>query len=324
MITRLQRLAAGLSAAAALWTAPAAGAQPVVRIISGFPPGGGVDVVARLLADQLNKQGGATYVVENKTGAGGAIAVQSMLTAPADGTALLVAPDSNVVIYPHTVASPGFDAIKDLAPITTLATYDLAFSVRGADAQIKDFTSFISAAKQDAKRATFASPAAGSLQHFYGLSVGKAAGLELLHVAYRGVAPAVTDAIGGIVGSLVTPVGPVIQHHEAGALKILATSGAQRGHKTPNVPTFKELGYPQLIARGWFGLFAPSQTPPQTLQRIARMVETAMKNPDFQTKLTALDMDAHWVPAAEFKAQVEAENRKWATAVQEAGFRADK
>jgi tripartite-type tricarboxylate transporter receptor subunit TctC len=323
MLKLPRRFLAALAAFAALAATPASFAQAPVRIVSGFPPGGGVDLVARLLADQLGKQGG-NYVVENKTGAGGIIAVQSMLTAPADGTVLLVAPDSNVVIYPHTVANPGFDPIKDLAPVGLLASYDLAFTTRGADAAIKDFPSFVAAAKRDPKRATFASPAAGSLQHFYGLAVGKAAGVDLLHVSYRGVAPAVTETIGGLVSGLVTPVGPVLQHAQAGSLRILATSGTERGRKTPTVPTFKELGYPQLVARGWFGLFAPAKTPPETLQRIARMVETAMKSPEFHAKLAELDMEATWTPAAEFRAQVDSENRRWARAIQESGFRADK
>jgi tripartite-type tricarboxylate transporter receptor subunit TctC len=303
--------------------APAAHAQATVtKIVSGFPPGGGVDLVARLLADQLAKQGSAS-IVENKTGAGGIIAVQSMLTAPADGTVLLVAPDSSVVIYPHTVSNPGFDPGKDLAPIAPLARYDLALSVSGANPRVKDFASFMAAAKKSPANANFASPAAGSLQHFYGLSIGKAAGINLLHVSYRGVGPAVTDTISGIVGGAVTPVGAVIQYANAGNLRIVATSGTERGHKTPQVPTFKELGYPQLVARGWFGLFAPAKTPPETLQRIGKLVETAMKDPEFQARLTALDMEPAWVPAAQFGQEIAAENRNWAQVIQASGFRAD-
>jgi tripartite-type tricarboxylate transporter receptor subunit TctC len=142
-------------------------------------------------------------------------------------------------------------------------------------------------------------------------------------VSYRGVGPAVTDTISGVVGGVVTPVGAVIQYANAGTLRIIATSGTERGHKTPNAPTFKELGYPQLVARGWFGLFAPAKTPPETLQRISKRVEIAMKDPEFQAKLSAIDMEPAWVPPAQFGKEIATENRSWAKIIQASGFRAD-
>ena len=303
---------------------PAAQAQTPVRIVSGFPPGGGVDAVARLLADQLTKQSGRVHIVENKSGAGGIIAVQSMLTAPADGSVLLLAPDSNIVIYPHTVSTPGFDALKDLAPISQIVRYDLALTVRGSDERIKNFKDLITLVKASPNAGNFASPSAGSLQHFYGLSVGQAAGVNLLHVAYRGVGPAITDTMAGVVTALVTPVGPVLQHAQSGGLRILATSGNERGAKTRDVPTLKELGYPQLVAHGWFGLFAPSRTPPDVLEKINAAVALAAKDREFRAKLDALDMEPSWTPASEFKAEVDAQNSNWAKLVRQSGFRADR
>lgn len=313
----LKRILALLAFAACLPTL----AQPV-RIVSGVPAGGGVDAVARLLAEHMARQSGRPHIVETRTGAGGIIAVQSMLNAPADGTVLLLAPDSNIVIYPHSVASAGF-ALTDLAPISTVVHYDLALSVPGGSG-IRSLTGLKAAALADSKGATFASPAAGSLQHFFGLSVAKAIGINLLHVPYRGVAPAITDTIGGVVLALVTPVGPVLQHAQAGSLRIIATSGASRGSKTQDVPTFKELGYPQLVRRGWFGLFAPAKTPPETLQRVSKYLQVALNDPEFRAKLAALDMEPSWVSQQEFRREVEKESSAWSHIVRDSGFRADR
>jgi tripartite-type tricarboxylate transporter receptor subunit TctC len=297
-------------------------AQSPVRIVSGFPAGGGVDNVARLLADHLSKQSGVPYMVDTKTGAGGIIAVQSMLRAPRDGSVLLIAPDSNIVIYPHTVSAPGFNALKDLVPVAELTSYDLAFSVK-ADPAVPDFSKFRQLAKNGGQAATFASPAAGSLQHFYGIAVAKAADISLLHVPYRGVAPALTDTIGGNVAAVVTPVGPVLQHATAGSIRILATSGDQRGRTTPQVPTFKELGYAQLVARGWFGLFAPAGTPIEKVRSINAMLRSALEDDGFKRRLSALDMDSRWMPPEQFAAQVAADDRVWAELVKQSGFKAD-
>ena len=297
-------------------------AQSPVRILVGFPPGGGVDAVARLLASQLEKQTGVPYLVENRTGAGGILPMRSMLSAPADGSLLVLAPDATVVVYPHTVEAPGFNPATDLMPISRVVAYDFALSVAGGS-EIRNLDGLRKAALADPK-ASFANPAAGGMLHFYAISVANALGLVPTHVSYRGVAPATTDTIGGVVTALVTPVGPVLQLADSGRLRIIATSGAERGSKTPKVPTFKELGLPQLVMRSWFGLFAPAKTPPEVVQRLSEALRQVLADPAIQSKLAALDMDASWSNPKDFRAQIDTESRHWSSLVKASGFQVEK
>jgi tripartite-type tricarboxylate transporter receptor subunit TctC len=304
-------------------SSPAFAQTTPVRILVGFPAGGGLDVVARILAESLEKQTGRPHLVENRTGAGGSLPARALISAPADGNTLMLAPDSVVLVYPYTVTAPGFNPSTDLAPIARVTSYDFAISVRGGDGGPRSLDALREALRTQPKSATIANPAAGGMLHFYAMAFAKAAGIDATHVPYRGVAPAITDAIGGAVTAVVTPVGPALQHAASGRLRIIATSGAERGAKTPNAPSIKELGYPQLVSSGWFGMFAPAKTPPDVVRRINESLKQALADPAIHAKLAALDMEASWNSAQDFRTEIETEGKTWAAVVKASGFKAD-
>ena len=300
-------------------------AQPLtpVHILVGFPSGGGADAVARLLAERLEKLTGRSHIVDNKTGASGSLPMRALLTAPADGSTLVLAPDTTVIVYPYTVTSAGFNPSTDLIPISRVTSYDFALAVRG-ESDVRSLDQLKEATRSNPKAASIANPAAGNLLHFYAIALAKTLGMDnVTHVPYRGVAPAITDTIGGEVLAMVAPVGTVLAQANAGKLRILATTGQERGAKTPNIASMKELGYAELISSGWFGLFAPAKTPLEVVQKNSELVRQILSDPTTQTKLAALDMDASWNSPQAFRTLVDTEGRKWAGVVKASGFKAD-
>lgn len=297
-------------------------AQSTPKVLCGFPAGGPVDLLSRLVAEELSKDSGKNFVVENRTGAGGAIAMRSFATTPADGSTFLVAPSSNVVVYPHTVAKPGYDALSDLVPVAYIGGYSIGFGVK-ADARMTDLAAYIELAKKDGKLSTFGSPGAGSLPHFYGLKVAEATGLNLVFVPYRGAGQAMLDAMGGVLGAVVTPVGQMLEQKNAGNIRILASSAKQRGTRAADVPTFAELGYPDLSVTGWYGLFAPKGTPAAEVQRVNQMLTRAFVRPEIRTRLAAVDVDPSTVTPAAFGTEIAAEFRYWEKVVRASGFKGE-
>jgi tripartite-type tricarboxylate transporter receptor subunit TctC len=297
-------------------------AQQPGRILSGYPAGGAVDILARVYADALTKEFGRPFIVENKSGAGGLLACEALKAAPPDGLTLMLAPDSNIIFYPHTVKKPSYDGVRDFAAVAPVASYDMGFGVK-KDPRITDFKSFAATAKTDRSIASFGSPGQGSMPHFYGLLVGQAIGTELTHVAYRGVVPSINDMVAGVLPSVATPIGNLFQHAKAGNLRIVATSAEQRTPKAPDVPTFKELGYPQLSHSGWFGLFAPAGTPPEMIARINDVITKSLRTPAVLNALSALEMDPRPMTAPEFAALVKSDNERWAKVIKASGFSAD-
>src|SRR4051812_29866486 len=221
---------------------PAAAQQPM-RIISGFPPGGAVDALARIFAERFGEVLGRTVVVETRAGASGQIAAQAVRSAAADGNTLLVAPDSFAVLYPHTVSKPAYDPLADFVPVAHLGGYPLAFAV-GAAVPAKDVKEYIAWAKSNPRNGSFGTPGAGSNAHFLGVLIGQTLQIPMVHIAYKGVGPAVNDAVGGQVPAIIMPLGTLLPQAAAGKLRILAHSGSKRSEEAPSFPTFKELGYP--------------------------------------------------------------------------------
>jgi tripartite-type tricarboxylate transporter receptor subunit TctC len=297
-----------------------ANAQGVSRILSGYPPGGAIDILARVFAEELTKGTGKTYIVETKSGAGGQLAVETLKSATPDGNTLLMAAETNMVVYPHTVRKPTY-TVRDFTPVAIAASYDIGFASR-MDPKVTDFSSWLSLARRDPDAATYASPGAGSNMHFFGILLGDAAGVKLRHVPYRGTGPAINDVAGGFVSTVLSPVGTMLQHANT-KLRIIATSGTKRSAKAPNTPTFAELGYPQLTQTGWFGLFAPAGTPPEQIANLHAIVAASLKRPEVQARIAALDMQIMPISQQEFAAQVTQEYAKWESVIKATGFTAE-
>ena len=268
---RLSGAAVSLAALGLSGRAGAQNGQPhdVVKIVTGFPPGGTSDTLCRRVAESLR---GGSYtksaLVENKAGAGGQIAVQTMKGAPTDGSVILQTPASMLMIYPHIYKKLAYDAFADVTAVTLACTFDFGFCVGPAvPDSVKTVPEFLAWCKANPDKANFGSPAAGSVPHFIGVLLGQAAGIELKHVAYRGTQPAIQDMVARPGPGGVRAGRRVHRSRSAPARsRILGVSGAQRSRFAPDVPTFAEQGYKDMVFSEWFGFFAPGGTPAPVVQ----------------------------------------------------------
>ncbi|MEW6266425.1 MAG: Bug family tripartite tricarboxylate transporter substrate binding protein [Thermodesulfobacteriota bacterium] len=288
-----------------------------IKIIVPYPPGGGSDVTARLLADKLKDILGQTVIVENKPGAGGRIGTEYAKGQPADGTAILVVNPALFIINPMVMEKLPYDPDKDFAPVSQIMTYQFVLSVP-ASSPIKEVKGLIEWIKANPKQANFGSPAAGSLPHFFGLLMARQAGVEMVHAAFNGSAPLVTALIGGQVPMSVDTYEAHSPHHPE-KIRILATSGATRKH--PDIPTFKELGFPEIQGVGWNGLVVPAKTPKEIVVKLEQACAKAAKMPDVVQKITRLGSEATGSTAAEFAVIIKADRERWAPIIKASGFK---
>lgn len=297
---------------------PALAQSDIVRLIVPYTPGGASDRVARLVGDKLGAQLGQTVLVENKPGAGGRLAAQQLRGAPAGTHSLLLANPAIMVVAPLVFKDNGYDADKDFQPVSNVSNYEFVVAV-GSAVPVKELSHLLAWLKANPKEANFGVPATGSLPHFFGLMVGEKAGVKAQVVGYRGSGPLMTDLIGGQVPVAFDTMDAVLPHLEGGRIRILATSGAKRSSFTPQIPTFREAGL-DLTANGWNSFFAPASMPPATVARMAKAIETVMKDPDMQKRF----LDAKLVPVvsspAQTAAMIKAFRAQWAPVVQHSGY----
>jgi tripartite-type tricarboxylate transporter receptor subunit TctC len=259
-----------------------------------------------------------SVIIDNRSGGGGRIGVQAVKTATPDGSTLLFTVIAPMSIYQLVYTDLGYDPVADFAPITQVGTYEFVAAV-GPKAPVTSLKDFVAWAKSNPKDANYAVPAAGTLPHFLGAMFGRVADLDFRAVTYRGGAPAVTDLMGGQVPILFIGTTDVMEAHKAGRIRILATSDAQRSPLLPDVPTFKEAGF-DLHGNGWYGLYAPARTPPDFIERINKIVVSAIKTPEMRDRLLALGLAPTGTSAAELGAIQKADTDLWRPAVKASGF----
>lgn len=299
----------------------AAQAQAPVKILVGFPPGGSADTTARLLADKLKDGLGQPFIVDNKPGAGGRVAAEALKASPPDGATLLLAPIGTTIILPLTVSRLSYDPSKDFSHVSQVASFRFAMAV-GPAAPVKTLQEYLAWAKANPSKANFGSPGAGTLPHFFGVMMAKAAGVELTHVAYKGGAPKVNDMVGGhMPAGFDTPL-EYAELHRSGKLRILALTGEGRSAAFPDVPTFREAGV-DVDGTGWFGLHAPAGLPKALLDRYAAATVAAMRQPDIRERLFKLGLEATGTTAEEFARLMEADRARWTPVIKATGFRID-
>lgn len=304
--------------------AQAQGNFELARVINGFAPGGTADVVSRRAADKLASGYARTVVVDNKTGAGGQIAVQFMKTAPADGSVILLTPMSMLCIYPHIYRKLPYDPVADLTPVSLGAVFDIAFGVGPmVPDSVKTLPQYVAWAKANPKFASFGVPAAGSIAHFIGVLLGRAGGAELQQVAYRGTLPAIQEMIGGQIAAVCGPVGEFMQFLKAGKCRLLGVAAGKRSKFAPDVPTFVEQGYKDMVYRDWFAFYLPPKAKPEQVQRLQAGLAAALAAPDVVEGLAAIGLEAASSTPAELAAMQKAEVEKWAPLVRSIGFSAD-
>lgn len=297
-----------------------------VKIFYGFPAGSAGDGVARRVGEKL---AGSAYsknaaVVENKPGAGGRIALDSLKAAPADGSVLALSPWSATSIYPHIYSKLSYDPIKDFVPVSIAAIIHHGLAVGPlVPASVKNVKDYLAWAKANPKDASYGSPAAGSTPHFIGALLGINNGVELKHVPYRGSVPGVTDVVGGQLASMVTPSGDFLQYHRAGRLRLIATSGRERSPFSPDVATFAEQGFAELTTEEWFGFYAPAKTPASVVAAANAAINAALKDKSVIDSLAITGLIARGSTVEEMAASQKTEFDRWGPLVKKIGFTAE-
>lgn len=300
-------------------TALAQGASGPLHILVGFPPGGATDTVARQLTEALSAELGRTIIVENKSGAGGMIATQHLKAAPADGSTVMITIDHTQVIIPLTFKSPGYEALADFTPLAGVTTNAQAMAVSGK-LGIKTFREYETWVKAQPGRSSFGVPAVGSVPQFAGLLVGKAIGVDMVAVPYRGGAPLISDLIGAQVPMAIQSLAEQIEHHRRGTLRILAISGMERSRLAPDVPTFQELGVKGIERNSWIAFFGPKGLPRDFVTRFSRAVELAVQRPEVAEYLAKLGNDVSYASPEQLGEWVSSATKHWGAVIKESGF----
>ncbi|MBV7483117.1 tripartite tricarboxylate transporter substrate binding protein [Bordetella sp. BOR01] len=321
-----RRLAACLAVAAAagggaLADEAADYPQRPVKIVVGYSPGGATDVIARLVATELSSELGQSFIVENKPGAGGNIATENVIRSKPDGYTLLVLTiqnATNMSVYKNI----GYDTNKDLQPIAQFMASPSVL-VASPKLQIDSLQALIKTAKADPTALSYASTGVGGSPHLAGEMLKSRAGIDMLHVPYKGTAPAMTDVIAGNVSvSFMTTLG-VLEQMQSGKMRPLAVAYGSRLAELPNVPTMAEAGLPDFEVTSWNGLAAPAGTPPAIVEKLSAAVNRILQKPAIQERVRGLGGQAVLRNPQEFAAYVQAETDKWAQVVKAANISMD-
>lgn len=317
-ISRRALLAAGGAWGAALAQPSWAQTAAVRKIYVGFAAGGTADSLARAIVPLLGETG-ATYVVENKSGASGQLAAEAVRQATADGASLLLTPSSTLTLVPQLYKKPMYDTLRDFAPIACVCDHSFALAVNG-NSSIKNLADFAAWVKADPSKATYATPGPGSGPHFLGVALGQAIGQPLVHVPYRGVAPGLQDLMGGQVASTINPLPTMLEYHRSGRIRILAVSSPARLPSLPDVPTFTESGYPSVELVEWYGLFAPAKLPQAVREQIGSRVKQVMASADMQAAAKRLEVVPRYEDSAALTRLVRQDIDRWRQQVASTGI----
>ncbi|MES2280990.1 MAG: Bug family tripartite tricarboxylate transporter substrate binding protein [Pseudomonadota bacterium] len=324
----LKRIAASFSSVATGAALLAAMAAPVhaqtgtIRLLVGFPAGGGTDVIARTLAEKLKDQLGTNVIVENRAGAGGQIAAQALKAAPADGTTYFLTHDHTVSILPLVVKNPGFDPAKDFVAAAGFATFVNALAVSGATPakSMNEYVAWVRGSQNG--KGNVGVPAPASVPEFLVKLIGEKYKLDLAAAPYRGSAPMIADMLGNQIGAGVGSIPDFIENHKAGKIRVIGVLGDKRQASLPDVPTFAELGLAGFEDVPYYGIFAPVGTPKASIDRFAEAVSKVIAMPDVRDRLTAMGLTVGYMPPAQLAAREHAYSQTWARIIKASGFQA--
>jgi len=309
--------------AASPFAAPAAYPEQPIRLVVPHPAGGSSDILARTMAAAMSKDLGQSVVVENKGGGNGAIAAQSVAGAKPDGYTLLLATASTHGINPTLYRKLNYDAIKDFAPVTLFATVPNVLVVGNAHKQMSGLKDLIAYMKANPGKTNMGSAGSGTPGHLAGVMLKDAKHLDLVHVPFKGGAPAISALIGGQTDFMFTTIPGAIGHIKAGSIKALAVSSAERSDTLPQLPTVAEAGVPGFEAVSWHGLVAPASTPQQVIDVLYQSASKALNSDEVKSKLSAEGAKAAKMTPAEFGSFIQAQIGAWGHAVKSSGARAD-
>ncbi len=290
-----------------------------VRMIVGFPAGGVVDVVAREVAEALKTVLSRPVIVENRVGAGGRLAVAAVKAAPPDGNSLLLTPSSIMTLYPSVLNKLPYDTLSDFAPVSTVCLSTNALAI-GTHVPAKTLAEFIAWCKANPKDAIYASPGAGSAPHFLGAQIAKAAGVEMLHVPYKGAPDILVDLYGGRIAAFVTALSNAVQPHRDGKMRVLVTTGERRSELLPDVQTAREAGFEALTVKEWFGVFAPAATPNDRVTALHAAIARAVSSESVVRAFGRLVLEPSAASPGAFAGLVKADLARWSTIARDLNY----
>ncbi len=291
-----------------------------IRLLVGFPPGGGTDAIARLLAEKLKEPLGEVLIVDNRPGAGGQIAAQVLKASPADGSTLFVTHDHTISILPQVVKKPGFDPDKDFVPVGGFASFVNCFAV-SANTPAKSFSEYVSWVKgQGHGKSAVGIPAPASTPEFLVQLLGKRFELDLLAAPYRGSGPMIADMLGNQIPAGIGSVQDFLENHKAGKLRVLAVLGGKRQPALPDVPTFAELGLKGFEDMPYYGIYAPIGTPAAFIDRFSQALAKVVAMPDVRDQLTAMGINVDYMTPTQLATREHAYTQVWKKIIRDSGF----
>ena len=317
----LIRLIGWLSLIALLLAAGTAFAQSYpskpVRLIVPFAPGGATDVIGRLTAQKLSEATGQQFTVDNRPGANGNIGTDLAVKSAPDGYTLVLSYDGTLAINPSVYKKMPFDPLKDLVPVGGVGQLPLLMLVNSAT-PVKSVAEFVAWAKANPGKVNYSSAGYGSSGHLAGELMRQRAGIDIVHVNYKGGGQAVTDLLGGQIQMLMTGLTTVEGHLKAGKLRPLAFTSSKRISGLPDTPTFVESGFPGLVSYSWYGVLAPVGTPPDVVRRVNAEINKLLQLPDVKERLAALGVEPIGGTPEQFAQMIRDDTAKWARVVAEA------
>lgn len=293
-----------------------------IKVIVPFPPGGGTDIIAREVTQKVTTATGWVFVVENKAGVGGNLGIDTVAKSPADGYTIGLGQTSNLAINPTLHPKMPYDAVKDLAPIVTVANAALTL-VTSSQSPFKTLADVVSAAKAKPGAINYASPGNGTVAHLTAELFQTAAGIKLQHVPYKGAAQAMTDVVGGNVELYLSSVPTLIGQIRQNKLRALAVTSATRVDDLPQVPTINESGFKGFDAVTWFGFVAPAGTPKDVVAKLNTEFNKALSQPELRKKLGEQGADPVGGTSEQFAALIKTDLVRWGAVVKSSGARID-
>ena len=312
--------AVGLAFCAAAGAADSTYPTRPVRLIVGYPPGGSTDIAARMIGQRLAPVFNQTVVIDNRAGASGTIGAGIVVKADPDGHTLSFAASPEVAIYRALMKNPPYDSLKDFVPVTLVGRVPFMLVIHPSVAA-NSVKELVALAKAKPGALNFASFGNGTSNHLVGAAFCAAAGINIVHIPYKGSAPAITDLLGGQVQMTFDTVPVVLPQVRAGKLKALAVATPKRSPLAPDVPTMDEAGVAGFAGGTWFGVLAPARTPAAVVERLNKEIATILRAPEVVQIFTERGIEPIGNSAAEFRAFIEAESRRWLKVAQDAGVK---
>ena len=292
------------------------------RILCGYPAGGSVDIVSRKLAEHLSRNYARAAIVDNRTGAAGRLAIDALKQAAPDGSVMLVTPASAVTMYPHIYPSLSYDVFADLSPVGIVASTEFCLALGPTvPASVSTVEEFGAWCKANPERASCGNAGAGSFPHFMALLMARDTGIALTHVPYRGGSAAMLALVAGQVTSAIATESAALSFEQAGKLRVLATTAANRSLFFPKASTFKEIGYKNLAQREWFAVFMPRNAPAVMSAAVSQELKAMLSAPDIRETWSKIGLTATSSTPAELQAALKSEFDFWGPVIRASGFK---